>query len=107
MASEWGHNSLAPGQAAGWFFSRPAQRGFLPVISVRPTSPDFTPGAGWSYVGVGDLGLEGISFPQFLHLGVSTLWSSLSPDGNENVYYLLVINDGNQTVEYAFVEADL
>jgi hypothetical protein len=106
MASEWGHNSLAVGQAAGWCFSRPAQRGFLPVISVRPLSPDFSPSQ-WSYVGVGEFGIEGISFPQWSHLGVSTIWSNLSDDGTENVYCLLVINDGNQTVEYAFVEADL
>ena len=106
MASEWGNNSLASGQAAGWSFSRPAQPGFLPVISVRPLSPDFT-SSQWSYTGAGALGLEGISFPQFTHLGVSTIWSQLSDDGTENIYYLLVINDGNQTVEYAFVEADL
>jgi hypothetical protein len=106
MAIEWGLNSLAPGQAAGWSFTRPAQPGFLPVISVRPLSPDFT-SSQWSYTGAGDLGLEGISFPLWTHLGVSTIWSQLSDDLTDNIYYLLVINLSNQTVAYAFVEADL
>jgi hypothetical protein len=106
MAIEWGVNSLAAGQAAGWSFTRPAQPGFLPVISVRPLTPDFSPPQ-WSYVGAGDLGLEGISFPVWTHLGVSTIWSQMSDDLTDNIYYLLVMNFGNQTVEYAFVEADL
>ncbi len=106
MASEWGLNSLASGQAAGWTFTRAATPGFLPVISVRPLSPDFT-GSEWSYVGAGDFGLQGISFPLWTHLGVSTIWSNMSDDLTENVYYLVVVNFGNQTVEYAFVEADL
>lgn len=46
MATQWGSNSLGPGQSQGWSFARPNTRGFLPYISVIPTSPSFTDN-GW------------------------------------------------------------
>ena len=42
MASQWGNNSLAPGASAGWFFARPNQPGFLPVLQVMPMTPSYT-----------------------------------------------------------------
>jgi hypothetical protein len=98
MAAEWGNNSLAPGQSAGWAFVRPVQAGFLPVLSVRPLSPSFTD-SGW-FGGGG-------SYPYENELGISTTWSQLSNDGANLVYYLVVSNNSNNTVAYAFLEADL
>ena len=106
MAVQWGSNSLGPGEAQGWFFIKPNAMGFLPVLSVVPTSPDFTD-MSYSYTGTGELGLQGISFPIQTALGVSTIWSKLSDDGTQLVYAIVVFNFSNSTVEYSFLEGDL
>jgi len=98
MAAQWGSNSLAPGASAGWFFARTSASGFLPVISVKPLSPSFT-NSRWSG--------GGTSYPYENELGVSTIWSQLSNDGATTFYFLIVTNNSNNTVSYAFVEADL
>ena len=99
MAAQWGANSLSPHDSHGWFFVRPAGSNFLPVLSVMPLSPSFTPGS-WQFSGLS-------SFPVWDELGVSTIWSKLSDDGQNLVYYLVVMNGSNSTIEYAFLEADL
>jgi len=40
-------------------------------------------------------------------LGISTTWSQLSNDGSTVFYFMVVTNNSNNTVEYAFLEADL
>jgi len=102
MAVEWGSNSLGPRQSAGWSFARPVASGFLPVISVRPLSPSFTDNH-WSF----PIGLNVAYYPFFNQLGVSTLWSQLSDDESYLIYYVVVSNFSNSTIEYAFLEADL
>ena len=97
MAAQWGSNSLGPGSAAGWFFARGNSQGFLPYLSVIPTSPSFTP-SGWTEAGDGYLSEN--------ELGVSTQWSQLSDDESTLFYFLVVKNNSNNTVEYSFVEAD-
>jgi hypothetical protein len=99
MAAEWGSNSLASGQSAGWVFVRPVAAGFLPVLSVRPLSPSFTDGT-WSFSGLS-------AFPVYTELGISTTWSQLTNDGSLLAYFLVVMNGSNSTIEYAFLEADL
>ncbi len=47
MAAQWGSNSLSPNSSAGWFFARPVSEGFLPYLSVIPTSPSFTDPGLW------------------------------------------------------------
>jgi hypothetical protein len=42
MAAEWGSNSIAPGQSAGWFFARANTPGLLTVLQVMPIRPSFT-----------------------------------------------------------------
>ena len=106
MATQWGSNSLGPGEAQGWFFIKPNATGFLPVFSVVPTSPDFTD-ISYSYNGTGDLGLQGIGFPIQTALGVSTIWSKLSDDGTQLIYAIVVFNFSNNTVEYSFLEGNL
>jgi|ERR1035438_5546084 hypothetical protein len=103
MAVQWGNNSLAPGQTAGWYFVYPAATGFLPVISVIPLSPSFTSNDSFNF----HVGLTSVTFPVDTQLGVSTMWSHLTDDGTYLVYSILVMNFGNSTVEYAFVEASL
>jgi hypothetical protein len=98
MANQWGENSLAPGQSHGWFFARPNEQGFLPVLQIMPLSPSFTDGA-WALTSGG--------YPYVNQLGISTVWSQLSDDLNDLVYQMVVQNNSNNTVEYAFVEADL
>jgi hypothetical protein len=98
MATQWGNNSLAPGAAHGWFFARARQDGFLPVLSVMPLSPSFTDS---SWFG------GGVSYPFLNELGISTTWSQLSNDENTLVYFLVVSNLSNNTIAYAFLEADL
>jgi hypothetical protein len=98
MATQWGSNSIAPGQSAGWFFSRANRTEFLPVLQVMPLSPSFT-NAEWNLTGGG--------YPYFNELGVSTTWSELSDDLQNLVYYLVVQNNSSNTIEYAFLEADL
>lgn len=98
MATHWGSNSLAPGSSQGWFFARDNTEGFLPYISVIPTSPSFTP-ATWSLTSGG--------YPFFTELGISTQWSQLSGDlVHQLLYFIVVQNNSNNTVEYSFVEAD-
>jgi hypothetical protein len=98
MASQWGTNSIAPGQSAGWFFSRANRTEFLPVLQVMPLSPSFT-NAEWALTSGG--------YPYENQLGVSTIWSELSDDLQNLVYYMVVQNNSNNTIEYAFLEADL
>src|SRR5271170_5375000 len=97
MASQWGSNSLAPGASAGWFFARPNIPGFLPVLQVMPLTPSFTDNL-WYTASDG--------YPYWNQLGVSTEWSRLSNDLTTVVYFMVVANNSNNTVEYAFLESD-
>lgn len=103
MATEWGNNTIGSGQLQGWSFSRAAQPGLLPVISVRPLTPSFTNDNGFHW----SSSLTSMSFPTETQLGVSTLWSQMSNDQTTITYYLLVINYSSSTLSYAFVESDL
>lgn len=107
MAVQWGRNSLASGESAGWAFSRQITHNFLPVISVVPLTPSDTDPAQWHFVGAGEDELQGISFPQFNQLGVSTMWSQINDYTSIVTYYIVVINFSDSTIEYAFVESDL
>jgi hypothetical protein len=98
MAAQFGNNSLAPGASAFWFFTRQAAVGFLPVLSVAPLSPSFTEPLGFG---------GGTNYPYYNELGTSTIWSQLSNDGSTVNYYLTVSNNSNNTISYAFLEADL
>lgn len=98
MAAQWGNNSLAPGASAGWFFARPAAGGFLPILSVMPLSPTFT---GNQWFGGGS------NYPFLNEVGISTTWSQLSDDSSTLLYFLVVSNNSNNTISYAFLEADL
>lgn len=98
MAAQWGTNSIASGQSAGWFFSRPNRTEFLPVLQVMPLSPSFTNGE-WALTGGG--------YPYFNQLGISTTWSELTDDLQNLVYFMVVQNNSDNTIEYAFLEADL
>jgi hypothetical protein len=97
MASQWGSNSLAPGASAGWFFARPNVPGFLPVLQVMPLTPSFTDNL-WYTAADG--------YPYLNQLGVSTAWSQLSADLTTVLYFMVVTNKSNSTVEYAFLESD-
>ena len=45
-------------------------------------------------------------YPYWNQLGVSTEWSRLSNDLTTVVYFMVVANNSNNTVEYAFLESD-
>jgi len=98
MAAQWGSNSLAPGASQGWFFARANTPGFLPVLQVMPLSPSFT-GNQWFVAGDG--------YPSLNELGVSTVWSQLSDDLSTVLWFMVVENNSNNTIEYAFLESDL
>jgi hypothetical protein len=98
MATQWGSNSLAPGSSAGWYFVRNKATGFLPVLQVMPLSPSFTSGL-WNLTSGG--------YPYWNQLGISTIWSQLTNNGQSLVYFMVVQNNSNSTIEYAFLEADL
>jgi hypothetical protein len=98
MAAQWGNNSLAPGASAGWFFVRQNTGGFLPILQVMPLTPSFNT-AGWALTNGG--------YPYETELGISTIWSQLSDDMSNLIYFMLVQNNGPNIVEYAFLEADL
>jgi hypothetical protein len=98
MAAQWGSNSLAPGTSAGWYFVRPNASGFLPVLQVMPISPSFTGGL-WSLTNGG--------YPYWNELGISTIWSQLSDDSANLVYFMVVQNNSQNYIEYAFLESDL
>jgi hypothetical protein len=98
MASQWGSSSIAPGSTAGWYFVRNKESGFLPVLQVMPLSPSFANN---------DWELTGGGYPYFNQLGISTIWSQLSDDETDLVYYMAVQNNSNNTIEYAFLENDL
>ena len=97
MATQWGSNSLAPGASAGWNFARSNIPGFLPVLQVMPLTPSFTDNL-WSVASDG--------YPYLNQLGVSTAWSQLSSDLTTVTYFMVVTNNSNNTVEYAFLESD-
>ena len=98
MAAQWGSNSLAPGQSQGWFFARANTPGFLPVLQVMSLSPSFT-GSLW-FGG-------GTNYPFLNEIGVSTIWSQLSDDLSTLIFFMVVSNNSNNTIEYAFLESDL
>ena len=99
MAAQWGNNSLAPGTSAGFYFVRAKETGFLPVLQVMPLSPSDTD-AKWFLTSGG--------YPAETELGISTIWSQLTNDLIPNVVYFMVVqNNSNSIVEYAFLEADL
>lgn len=98
MASQWGNNSLAPGASAGWFFARPNQSGFLPVLQVMPMTPSYTDNLSYR---------ASDGYPYLNELGVSTIWSQLSGDQSTLLWFMVVTNNSNNIVEYAFLENDL
>jgi hypothetical protein len=98
MATQWGSNSIAPGQSVGWFFSRANRTEFLPVLQVMPLSPSYATGE-WALTSGG--------YPYVNQLGISTTWSELSNDLQNLVYHLVVQNNSPNTIEYAFLEADV
>jgi hypothetical protein len=79
-------------------FARSRQQGFLPVLQVMPLSPSLTNGL-WNITSGG--------YPYENQLGVSTIWSQLSDDESGLVYYMVVQNNSNNIIEYAFLESDL
>lgn len=97
MASEWGNHTLSPGASAGWFFARPNLPGFLPMLQVMPLNPSFAPGE-WNLTSGG--------YPYVNQLGISTIWSQLSDDLSTLTYHMVVQNNSNEILEYAFLEAD-
>jgi hypothetical protein len=99
MAAQWGSNSLAPGGNAGWFFSRSNTPGFLPVLQVMPLSPAFNGISNWHLTGGG--------YPYFSELGISTIWSQLTDNESNTIWYMVVQNNSSNTIEYAFLESDL
>jgi hypothetical protein len=99
MAAQWGSNSIAPGQSAGWFFARANTPGFLPVLQVMPLSPSFTDPSQWALTSGG--------YPYENQLGISTIWSQLSDDLSTVSWLMVVQNNSNNTIEYAFLESDL
>jgi hypothetical protein len=103
MAAQWGSHSLAARSTAGWYFTRPAADGFLPVLAVRPLTPSFTDPGGWGFLET----FDSFSFPTKNQLGISTIWVQLSDDGSMLIYYMLVMNFSRSTIEYAFLESDL
>ena len=103
MATEWGDNTIGAGQINCWYFTRPAEAGFLPVLSVRPLTPSFTSDDSFYY----EIGLQSMSFPTVPQLGVSTIWSKMSDDGQTVNYYLMVMNYSNSTIAYSFLESDI
>jgi hypothetical protein len=96
MAAQWGNNSLAAGASAGWFFARSREDGFLPAVQVMPMSPSFTDNL-WA----------GDGYPYWNELGISTIWSRLSNDSQTPIYFMVVENKSNNTIEYAFLESEL
>ena len=105
MANPWGNNLLGPGKSHGWYFSRPAQPPLLPYISIYPLGLQgyfvYT-NAKWSLTGGG--------YPYWDQLGISTQWCQYSPhdpSGHSVVYYYIVVQNNSQfPLQYAFVEAD-
>ena len=68
------------------------------MLQVMPLSPSLT-GALWNITSGG--------YPFFNELGVSTIWSQLSDDMSTLVFFLVVQNNSNDVIEYAFLESDL
>jgi len=97
MASQWGNHSIAPMGNAAWYFVRP-NNSELPVLQVRPLSPSFTAGQ-WNLTGGG--------YPYWNELGISTIWSQLTNDLKNIVWFMVVQNNSQNVIEYAFLEADL
>jgi hypothetical protein len=104
MAAQWGNNTLGSKQAAAWFFVRGVASNFLPILSVIPLSPSFTDDSGTFYWTTFD---DGIAFPITRQLGTSTIWAQLTDDSSALVYFMLVLNYSDNTIEYAFLESDL
>jgi hypothetical protein len=102
MANQWGGNLLAPNQSAAWYFVGPSPTpvgpGPLPVLQVRPVSPSGTPGH-WSFTTGG--------YPVVNQLGISTIWSQISPDFQHMVYFLVVTNNSDVPLTFLWLEAVL
>ena len=67
----------------------------LQVIPLTPSNTDnlwYKASSGYTYLN---------------ELGVSTIWSQLSNDQQSLIYFMVVTNNSNNIVEYAFVESDL
>jgi len=125
MANVWGSNTIGPGEIVPWYFVRvipqpslipPEPNPFqfaLPVIRVIPlgnptniaaewTVPDFGGGGFYTYAPIG--------YPQVNVLSASNLWVQMTSDSEGNKYYtfyMFVMNFSQETIEYAFAEADL
>lgn len=98
MATQFGNNSIASGHSVGWFFVKPAAFGTLPVLQVLPLSSSATDPL-WFRAD------DGYTFLN--QLGVSTIWSQLNDEGDLQLYFMVVSNNSNNPMRYAFVEADL
>jgi hypothetical protein len=95
MAFVWGPQTLGGGgnQSANFGLNYAASSDLLPYISVVPTEATFAQGGQW-YSG---------GFPVFGMLGVSTQWSELSNDGKTLTFWINVMNNGNNPVEFNIV----
>jgi hypothetical protein len=49
----------------------------------------------------------GFGWLPVFELGVSTIWSQLSDDQSTLLWFMVVTNNSNNIVEYAFLENDL
>jgi len=108
MAAQWGNNTIAPGQRVAWNLTKRRDNNFLPIISVVPLSPSFTSmSENFVYTYEDQAGGAVVSYPLIGELGTSTLWSKLSDDNSELVYFIAILNFSNSTIEYAFLESDL
>jgi hypothetical protein len=99
MAAMWGKNTLGPGSSQGWYFKRPAKAGLLPYISIYPLGLDdvWEPGQ-WSLTTGG--------YPYWNQLGISTQWCAFAPGEQALNYFIVVQNNSEYPLQYAFVEAD-
>ncbi len=101
MANMWGKNTLGPGSSQGWYFKRSAKAGFLPYISIYPLGLD-----GYNVWEPDKWNLTTGGYPYFNQLGISTQWCAFAP-GEQALYYFIVVqNNSDYPLQYAFVEAD-
>jgi hypothetical protein len=61
--------------------------------------------AGWFFARPNQRGF--LPVPYLNELGVSTIWSQLSDDQSTLLWFMVVTNNSNNIVEYAFLENDL
>jgi len=112
MANQWGSNSLAPGEMAWYYMLYPYEGGFLPILQVIPTSPSLTEPdiCDWTEIIPGDHGfLQNSPSNSYLfmnQLGYSTNWVKMSDDQSWLIHYVLVQNNSQNPIDFAFLESD-